>query len=447
MANIVIPYKPREQFLGYHNHKKRFGISVCHRRAGKTVARINKLLKAALEFNDPLKPMPRFAYIAPYRSQAKDIAWAYLNWYASGLKEIGMRPNLQDLSIYFPHNGATVRLYGAENANSLRGLYFDGIAADEAQDIAGVTLNTVILPCLADRQGWLDVSGTPKGWSNLLGRLVKLAQKEPDDWFLQILKASESKILPDKELALQRKLMTDAQYRQEYECDFDAAITGAVYGEWISDLISKNRITKVSYDSALPVHTAWDLGYGDATAIWFYQVHFGEVRIIDYYSNNNEGIQHYINVLSGKGYKYGKHRVPHDALHGTMAAGGKSIILQASSLGYTLIPIPRDTIANRIEAGRKTLEVCWFDAEKCNDGLDCLKQYQYEYDKDKQMFKDSPLHDWTSHGSDAFGYLAQTWREIKPAGNKEPAQFWEHQQAKDIFFPDRSSNKPRRSRI
>ena len=199
-------------------------------------------------------------------------------------------------------------------------------------------------------------------------------------------------------------------------------------------------------DPELPVHTAWDLGYGDATAIWFYQVHFGEVRVIDYYQNNGEGIEHYLDILKSKGYKYGKHRVPHDARHGTMAAGGKSIILQASALGYTLIPISIDSISNRIEAGRKTLEVSWFDAEKCKEGLACLKQYQYEYDKDKQTYRDSPRHDWTSHGSDAWGYLAQTWREVKSAQEKEPPKFWEHQQAKDLFFPDRSS-RPVRQRI
>lgn len=446
MTEIVIPYKPRDQFIGYHTHDKRFGVSVCHRRAGKTVARINKLLRCAIEFNDPLKPMPRFGYLAPYHVQAKDIAWIYLKYYAHCLEPLGTRINESELSITFSHNQATIKLYGAENANRMRGIYFDGIAADEAQDISPVTLNTVILPCLADRQGWLDVSGTPKGWSNLLGRLVELATKEPESWFLQILKASESGILPDSELALQRKLMTDAQYRQEFECDFDAAITGAVYGEWVSNLLSKGRITKVDYDPELPVHTAWDLGYGDATAIWFYQVHFGEVRAIDYYQNNGEGIEHYLDILKAKGYKYGKHRVPHDARHGTMAAGGKSIILQASALGYTLIPISIDSISNRIEAGRKTLEVSWFDAEKCKEGLACLKQYQYEYDKDKQTYRDSPRHDWTSHGSDAWGYLAQTWREVKSAQEKESPKFWEHQQAKDLFFPDRSS-RPARQRI
>ncbi len=227
MGKIVIPYKPRAPFVEYHASPKRFSLTVAHRRAGKTVARVNKLIRKAVECE---KQNPRFGYLAPYYVQAKDIAWLYLKHYASPLLELGGKVNESELSITLPHNNAVVRLYGAENAERMRGLYFDGIVVDEAQGIARAVLTAIILPALADRLGWLDVSGTPKGWVNLLGELLKIAQRAPDEWFLQVLKASQTGIIPESELGKQRALMSQDEYDQEFECDFEAAITGAYWG-------------------------------------------------------------------------------------------------------------------------------------------------------------------------------------------------------------------------
>ena len=166
IKRIVIDYKPREVFLPYHDSDKRYSLTVAHRRAGKTVARINKLIKAAASARID---NPRFGYLAPYYIQAKDIAWNYLKQYSQPITAIGGKINESELSVMFAHNGAQIRLYWAENAERLRGLYFDGIVADEAQDIAPSALTQVIMPALADRKGWLDLSGTPKGWGNLLG--------------------------------------------------------------------------------------------------------------------------------------------------------------------------------------------------------------------------------------------------------------------------------------
>jgi len=189
MADLIIPYKPRAAFIPYHKNQKRFSVTVAHRRCGKTVARLNRIIREAINCN---KLNPRFGYICPFYVQAKEIAWQYLKHYTAPLAPLGVKYHEADLCITFGHNNATIRLYGAENAERMRGLYFDGIAPDEAQGISSVTLRTVILPCLADRQGWLDISGTPKGWNNLLGEVVKIAQASPDEWFLQILKASET---------------------------------------------------------------------------------------------------------------------------------------------------------------------------------------------------------------------------------------------------------------
>lgn len=409
MARIIeIPYKPREAFRPYHQTGKRYCLTVAHRRAGKTVARINKLIRKAVECN---KANPRFGYLAPFFVQAKDIAWLYLLHYAGPLIELGGKINASELSVTLPHNNATIRLYGAENAERMRGLYFDGLVLDEAQDIAPYVLTQIILPALADRGGWLDASGTPKGWTNLLGQLAKLA-KDNDEWFFQTLRASETGILPPDELARLKKLMLDNEYEQEMECSFDAAITGAYYGKEINQAQADGRIGAVPYDHSMPVYTAWDLGYDDDTAIWFFQVTYGEIRLIDYYANSGENVAHYAKVIKDKCYRYGRHWLPHDARPKTLAANGRSILEQLMDMGVKPCGItPELSVQDGIQAVRKTLPKCWFDAKATESGLDALRQYQREWDDDKKMYRDKPRHDWTSHAADAFRYLSLIWQQ------------------------------------
>lgn len=414
MPKLVIPYRPREQFQAYHDSDKRFGVTVAHRRAGKTVARINKIVRKAVE-NERTYPPPRYGYLAPYFVQSKDIAWGYLQHYCAPLIDIGAKVNQAELSITLPHNQAMIRLYGAENADRMRGLYFDGIAVDEAQHTSRATLSQIILPCLADYQGWLDCSGTPKGWENLLGELVRLAKSRPEEWFLQILRASETQIIPETELRQLRAVMSDNEYQQEFECNFDAAITGSVYGQQIAAADVAGRILQTIELKDAPVHTSWDLGYDDSTAIWWWQVLRGEIHVLDYYENAGQDIPHYCDVIKDRakacGYQYGKHYVPHDAANELLAAGGRSIVQQAYGLGVKMFVVPATSQQNGIEATRKTLERCWFDASKCEQGLSALRQYQFEFDSDKKVYRSKPRHDWASHGADAFELMAQIWRE------------------------------------
>jgi len=420
MSTLIIDYKPRDAFRGYHNNTKRFSCSVCHRRAGKSVARLNQLIRKAIECT---KLNPRFGYISPFYVQSKEIAWAYLKHYTSTLEPLGLRINESELSITFGHNNAMIKLYGAENAERIRGLYFDGIVVDEAQGISSAVLRTIIMPALSDRQGWLDLSGTPKGWKNLLGEIVKIAQANPDDWFLHMLPASESGILPVAELEMQRKLMSSNEYDQEYEISFDAAITGAVYGKQMAEMQQAGRIAPDLYDKNLLVHTAWDLGYSDDTAIWFYQVIHGEVHFIDFYTASGKSIEHYAAHVLSKPYRYKTHFLPHDARAKTLASGGKSVIeMLAEHLSITKMAItPSLSMQDGIQATRMMMPRAWFDKERCHDGLEALKQYQREWDDDKKMFRDKPRHDWTSHAADSMRYAAINWKEeVKPVVEDKP---------------------------
>jgi hypothetical protein len=440
VAKITIPYRPRDVFIPYHESDKRWGISVAHRRAGKTVARINKIVRKAVECE---KLNPRFSYLAPYYVQAKDIAWAYLKHYCAPLIDLGGKVNESELSITLPHNNAVIRLYGAENAERMRGLYCDGIVIDEGQGIAKSVLTQIILPSLADREGWLDVSGTPKGWENLLGELYKMAKNNPE-WFCQMLKASETGIIPAAELARQKALMLDNEYQQEFECSFDAAITGSVYGRQMAAAETNGRFRVEIYDSAHPVNTAWDLGFDDSTAIWFWQKIGNEIRLVDYYENSGQDIEHYCEVIRLKPFKYGKHFVPHDAANKLLAAGGRSIVQQAHALGVSMHVVSATSQQNGIEAARKTIEICWFDAETCKDGIAALKQYQFEFDADKKVFRSKPRHDWSSHGSDAFEIIGQVFKNDIKEKEAEKPRFLNEMTANELFWPKNTVNRPNR---
>lgn len=208
-------------------------------------------------------------------------------------------------------------------------------------------------------------------------------------------------------------------YNHIYLGDFDNRYMGAVYGKQIAKAYELGRVVVGLYDPLLPVKTAWDLGYDDSTAIWFWQQAGAEVRLIDYYESNGEDVAHYCAVVNEKPYKYEKHYVPHDAANKLLAAGGKSIVEQASSHGVRMIVVPATSQQNSIEATRKTLGNVWIDEEKCKDGLHALKHYQFPYDEDRQTFKNHPVHDWSSHACDAVEIIGQVMQENRPVEEKK----------------------------
>lgn len=407
IQRVEIPYSPRKAFEPYHENTKRFALTIAHRRAGKTVARINRIIRAACLCE---RESPRFGYLAPTFVQAKDIAWLYVKHYTAPIVALGGKVNESELSVTLPHNGAAIRLYGAENYDRMRGLYFDGVAADEAQGIPPVALTQVILPSLADRNGWLDASGTPKGRAGLLYKMYKDALASPDEWFLQILRASETGILDTEQLAMLRRQMPANEYEQEMECSFDAAITGAYYASDIEQAEKDGRITAVPYDPAVPVDTAWDLGIADSMAITFYQApRGGQLRVIDYYEASGHGLDHYASVLDKRGYKYGKHFGPHDLAVREIGTG-KSRVEVARSLGINFTVLPALRVEDGINAVRMMLPRCWFDSTKTELLLEALRQHREKIDE-KRGVSMGPLHDWTSHAADSARYMAISLRE------------------------------------
>jgi len=420
ILDVELDYCPRDVFLDFHERQERWAVIVAHRRCGKTVACINDLIYRALIEN---KENGRYFYLSPYLAQSKSIAWDYLVRYS---QPVLAKSNQSELWVELI-NGSRIRLFGADNENALRGNYCDGIVLDEYADIRPRVWGEIIRPLLADRNGmgghktWAVFIGTPKG-HNAFYDVYHNATKD-DSWYVKVLRASQTGLLEKSELEDAAKMMTQDQYLQEFECDFESAILGAFYGKEMRQLTDQGRIREIEYDPMFPVHTAWDLGYSDDTAIWWFQVVHGEIRMLDYHSSNGQPVAFYAGIIQSRekerGYNYGTHYLPHDARAKTLASN-KSIIEQLSDkipLKYLKI-VPSLSLQDGIQATRLALTRAWFD-HKCEDGIECLRQYQREYDEDKKVFRDKPRHDWTSHGADAFRMLSIAWKEEAKLPHKD----------------------------
>lgn len=399
---VTIPYCPRsvQRELHYLLATHRFGVAVAHRRLGKTVCAINEGQKRATSCP---KPRPRVAYIAPTYTQGKAVAWDYAKFYARPIP--GVNVNESELRIDYP-NGGQFRIFGADNPDSLRGLYFDFAILDEYGLQPPKIFTEVVRPALSDREGGALFIGTPNG-KNQFYDIVQQARDSGDpDWFFAEYKASQTGIIPAAELQSARASMTQDEYEQEYECSFEASVKGAIYAREVQQARQDGRVTTVPYEPMLPVHTAWDLGVGDATAIWFAQfTSGGEVRLIDYYESTGHGLAHYAAVLAAKPYAYGDHWAPHDIAVRELGTGVTRLDT-AANFGIHFRTVERFTLEDGIHAARMLLPKCWIDREKCRDGLEALQHYRWDTNTRIHEFKPIPVHDWASHGADAFRMLA-----------------------------------------
>lgn len=349
-------------------------------------------------------PNGNYAFIAPYYGQAKSVAWPYLLHYSEPVRAGQAHETELRVRLF---NGSQIRLFGADNPDSLRGQGWDGVVLDEYADCRPSLFGAVIRPALADKQGWVTFIGTPRGHTNLYDIWKGKGIWAELDFFRLMLKASETNILPASEIADMKRSMTEDELAQELECSFEAAIKGSVYGKLIAQAEAAGRITSVPYDPALLVHTAWDIGIGDPTAVWFCQLAGRETRLIDYYEASGVDIAHYAGVLKSKGYNYGCHILPHDA-EPKQLSSGRSIKEVLESLG--VVPIEVQPVSRRedgINAARLRIPMAYFDAKRCDRGIEALKLYRYDYDEILGTFKNNPVHDWTSHAADAFRYLCE----------------------------------------
>ena len=417
-VKVQIPYVPRplQREVGRLCRSKRFGVLVCHRRFGKTVLGVNVNQQTATMCE---KQRPRVAYIGPTYTQGKSVAWDYMQFYGRPIP--GTAFNQSELRVDYPNHGQA-RIFGADNPDALRGIYLDRAVLDEFGLHPAKTFSEVIGPTLVDRGGSALFLGTPNGKNQFyeIAQHAKAAEAAGDpEWFFREYKASQTGLLDAAYLAQARSLMTSDEYEQEFECSFEAAVKGAIYTKELAALREAKQIGTVPVDPSLPVETYWDLGMH--MAIWFVQsLRSGEVRIIDYYeSGGTSSLQECVKVLQGKSYVYSRHIAPHDIEVKELALEGRTRREAARSLGINFEIAPNLPIEDGINAVKLFLPRCWFDTTKCAPGLEALQHYRRDYNTRLNEFKAAPVHDWASHGSDAFRYLAVSHRSPKEKRAKD----------------------------
>jgi phage terminase large subunit len=392
--HITIPYRPRPLFLPFHNRTQRWSAMVVHRRGGKTVAHINDAIRTALTCE---LPRPRVAFISPLRNQVKATSWDYCQHYTRNIP--GVSFNQAELTVTFP-NDSKLTLYGADNPDSLRGIYLDDACLDEFGDMSPRLLPEIIRPALSDRRGRLSLIGTSRG-KNHFHAALQAAERDPE-WFYANLKASETGILSQEELASARKMMSRDQYAREYENDFEAAIEGAIYRDQLEAARREGRVCSVPYDPSVPVHVSWDLGIGDAMALWFWQVVGKEFHLIDFYEHSGEALGHYFGIIRDKPYRYGDMLVPHDAAARELGTGkSREEVFRAND--FRVVIGARLDAGERIDAARMAFPRMWFDAQTCSPGLSALASYHRQFNARMNEFTAQPVHDWASHAADSFG--------------------------------------------
>ena len=400
-------------------------LLVWHRRAGKDDVALNMAAVAAHQ------RVANYWHCLPMYEQARKAIWEAINPH-TGRRRIDeafplalrKRTDNSSMTIEF-HSGSIWRVVGSDNPDSLVGAPPAGIVFSEWA-LANPSAWAYLAPILEENEGWAVFITTPRG-RNHVKSMLDMARTSPK-WFAEVLTPHETGFSLDK-VEEQRKEYHaifgedagDALIEQEYFCSFEAAILGAYWGREMVKAERDGRIRDLPHQKGLPVHTAWDLGVGDDTAIWMFQVVGPEIHVIDYYAASGFGPEHYVEVLNSKPYEWGEDYVPHDArFRQWTGKEAKTRLEELISLKRNPRVVTLHKLEDGINAARQVLGRTWFDDKRCAAGLESLRQYRREWDDDKKCFKDKPYHDWTSHAADAFRYLAMGWREMASVPAPKP---------------------------
>ena len=393
---------------------------VWHRRAGKDEVCLHWGAIAAHQ------RVATYWHMLPMAAQARKAIWDAINPHTGKRRideafplELRETTRENEMLIKFKI-GSTWQVVGSDNFNSLVGSPPAGVTASEWA-LANPAARAYLRPILIENKGFQVYITTPRGKNH--AHTTFMAAKSQPGAFAQLLSAETTGVftqaeLEDERLAYQQDFgmdIGDALFRQEYLCDWDAAILGAFYGHEMRQAVVEDRICEVEWQAEFPVHTAWDLGRTDDTVIWFYQQVRGKMHIIDFYSVSGADVPDIADVVLNKPYSYGNHYLPHDARMKTLASNGRSIIEQLHFLGVKGQIVPEIGVQNGIQAARAVLPNCYFDEDNCARGISALKEYHRVWDSDRKMFADKEFQDWTNHAADAFRMLAVAWREENPS--------------------------------
>ena len=389
-------------------------VAVWHRRAGKDAVGLHWASVSAV------KRIGIYWHMLPTIAQGRKVVWdgrtkdgsktmdAWPEELVAHRRNDEMKLELKNSSIW--------QVVGSDNYDSLVGGNPIGVVFSE-YSLSDPAAWDFIRPILAENDGWAIFLYTPRG-RNHGWDLYQTAQKTLS-WHCSRLPLDETEAFSMDAVDEERGAgMSEEMIQQEFFCSFEAPLFGAYYAAEMLKVDSDDRIGNVAYDAAVPCETWWDLGIGDAPSIWFAQRVGKEIHLIDYYESSGEALSHYVKAVKDREYIYSDHVFPHDVKARELIAG-KSRQEVLKTLGLEPCIVKDHRVDDRINAARLMLSRCWFDATKCERGIEALRQYRKEYDEKRRTFKPRPVHDWASHGADAFGYgslhesVATDWKPIK----------------------------------
>lgn len=422
--NIPFNYTPRtyqEPFWRYMLEGGRRAYLVWHRRGGKDKTIWNWLITSAT-----LMRPGQYYYFFPTYAQGKKILWdgqdyegmPFLDHVPPSLilnrNETEMQVTVQHLG---PKRGhSTIQIIGTDHIESIKGTNPVGAVFSEFA-FQNPRAWDLVEPILLENKGWSVFVTTPYG-DNHAAHLWRAVQGNPS-WFTSLLTIRDtqrpdgSPVIAEAQIEeLRRRGVDERLIQAEYYCSFEGALLGAYFADQLALAEKDGRIGKVPWETALPVETSWDLGIGDATAIWFSQTLGREIRFIDFLQASGEGLSFFVKHLRDRPYIYTfEHLAPHDVEIRELTTGvsRKETALAQYGLRFRTIPkLPKD---EQIDAARRVFSRCYFDAEKCQEGLNALRNYRKEYDHKRQSFRLTPFHDWSSDAADAFQVFAVGHRD------------------------------------
>lgn len=341
--------------------------------------------------------------------------------------------NSHEQKIVFTNGSVLQCLGGDVHDTSIRGTNPYLVILSEFAYMNSEVYNTV-RPILAANGGTCIFLSTPFG-KNHFYHLFKLAQELPD-WTVLYKKTSDIHHIPEDVLEQERAQMSPELFEQEYQCSFDRGVDGSYYGKYLQKAKEEGRITAVAWEPGLLVHVAIDIGVKDATTLIFFQV-VGDgtvIRIIDCYSNTGLGLDHYAHYIQNKPYRYGKYFAPHDLMVREWGGGAITRYEKARQLDINFTILEQITIMDGIENVWTHFPKFWIDAEKCRPLINALENYRREWDEAKNLYKNKPIHDWSSNYADSLRYLCQSLHKTKKGLSSEE---FDRKRAEALYGPGR----------
>lgn len=412
-------------------------VVVWCRGGGKDLCAMNYLIKRALQQKGV------YLHCFPNYNQAKRAIWKSVHDTGMGESiayldhippELVKSKNSSEMTIELI-NGSIYCVLGVDgkNAQRARGMNPTGVIMSEHAFTDEDAWRT-IEPRVLQNKGFAIFISTPNG-QNHFYQLYNHAKSNPDDYFTSLVTAEDVGIIDPKHIEnLRNEGVPEDFIQQEYYCSFTRGAEGSYYGKQIQRARDEGRICDLPIIEDLPVYTAWDIGFHDYTSIWWFQIRpNGYYNFVDYYSNHNEGLKHYIDKLNEFREKhkitYAAHYVPHDMGNGEFTSGDTRI-KTAYEFGYSLKILEKKPLADGIQAVRSILNLSYFDGQKCKVGLQCLDFYSKKWNDALKRYDDRPMHNQWSHGADALRYSAMGIKTYGIGGNpdddiKALNKFWE----------------------